>query len=239
MDYRHIIEKWNESRYLISMTPIEQVVRLGLDAGMNETSSVLDLCCGYGKMLSVWHETCGIRGVGVDRCGEFILEGKRLLAEKGIAESEVQLIEADIFAWKTDKRFDYVSLSGEDFGGVAGTIDLLAKYAKPEGKLIIGTRYSKVENPPQELIEFEGETLSLMQINRIVREKGYYITAMETDTNAEWERYIMWSARRNLAALRKNPDDDDIRAWCEKWYDTYFGFRREYEGYVTFVIERE
>lgn len=239
MDYTNIIEKWKESRYLISMTPVEQVVRLGLDAGMSETSAVLDLCCGYGKMLSVWHEVCGIRGVGVDCCGEFIAEGKRLLAEKGITENEVELIESDIFAWKTNEKFDYVSLSGEDFGGVAGTIDLLAGYAKPDGKLIIGTRYSKVDDPPKELIEFEGETLSLGRINRIVREKGYYITAMETDTNAEWERYIMWSARRHLAELRKDPVNERKREWCEKWYDTYFGFRREFEGYVTFVIERE
>lgn len=237
MDYTHIIDEWNESRYLISMTPVAQVVRLGLDSGMNGNSTVLDLCCGYGKMLSVWHETCGIRGVGVDICGEFIREGKRLLHEKGI--TSVELIESDIFQWKTDEKFDYVSLSGEDFGGVSGTIDLLAGYAKPDGKLIVGTRYSKVENPPQELTDFEGETLSLTQINRIVREMGYYITAMETDTDAEWERYIMWSARRNLAALRDNPADGRLRAWTEKWYDTYFGFRREYEGYVTFVIEKE
>ena len=151
----------------------------------------------------------------------------------------VDLIEADIFQWKTDRKFDYVSLSGEDFGGISGTIDLLAKYVQPDGKLIIGTRFSKVENPPKELIDFEGETLSLRQINQIVREKGYYITTMETDTNAEWERYITWSARRNLAALRKNPTDEQLRRWTEKWYDTYFSFRREYEGYITFVIEKE
>ena len=237
MDYKHIIDEWNENRYLISMTPIAQIVRLGMDSGMNGNSTVLDLCCGYGKMLSVWHETCGIHGIGVDICGEFIRKGRQLLMEKRI--TAVDLIEADIFQWKTDRKFDYVSLSGEDFGGISGTIDLLAKYVQPDGKLIIGTRFSKVENPPKELIDFEGETLSLRQINQIVREKGYYITTMETDTNAEWERYITWSARRNLAALRKNPTDEQLRMWTEKWYDTYFSFRREYEGYITFVIEKE
>ena len=172
MDYKHIIDEWNENRYLISMTPIAQIVRLGMDSGMNGNSTVLDLCCGYGKMLSVWHETCGIHGIGVDICGEFIRKGRQLLMEKRI--TAVDLIEADIFQWKTDRKFDYVSLSGEDFGGISGTIDLLAKYVQPDGKLIIGTRFSKVENPPKELIDFEGETLSLSQINQIVREKGYY-----------------------------------------------------------------
>ena len=137
-----------------------------------------------------------------------------------------------------DEKFDYVCLSGEDFGGFQGTIELLEKYVKPNGKLIIGTRYSKVDNPPQELIEFEGETLSLIEINRIVRSKDYYITSMAADTLAEWERYIMWSAKRHLNDLRKSPENQLLREWCDKWYDMYFNYRRPYEGYVTMVIEK-
>lgn len=236
MDHRNIIDRLTESSYLISMTPLESVVQLGFEAGMSPQHSVLDLCCGYGEMLSIWHEAFGIRGVGVDICGEFIRKGRELLAEKRI--SGVELIEADVTAWQTDEKFDFVCLSGEDFGGFSGTIALLKRYANPDGRLIIGTRYSKVEPTPRELTDFEGETLSLRQLNRIVREHGYYITSMATDTHGEWERYIMWSARRNLESLRAAPYDADLREWCDKWYDTYFDFRREYEGYVTMVMEK-
>ena len=236
MDYKNLIKKLKESEYLISMTPVERLVEIGYSAGMNNSSAVLDLCCSYGEMLKIWNEAFGVRGIGVDVCHEFIEAGKRRIAES--AASDITLIEADIFKWQMDEKFDYVCLSGEDFGGFQGTIELLEKYVKPNGKLIIGTRYSKVDNPPQELIEFEGETLSLNEINRIVRSKDYYITSMAADTLAEWERYSMWSAQRHLNDLRKSPENQLLREWCDKWYDMYFNYRRPYEGYVTMVIEK-
>ena len=131
-----------------------------------------------------------------------------------------------------------MSLSGEDFGGFQSTIELLEKFVKPNGKLIIGTRYSKVKVPPKELIEFEGETLTLTEINRIIRSKDYYITSMSADTQADWERYIMWSAKRHLNDLRQTQESQPLREWCDKWYDMYFNYRRPYEGYVTVVIEK-
>ena len=218
------------------MTPIERIAEIGYSAGMTDNSTVLDLCCGYGEMLKIWHEAFNIKGIGIDICGEFIQAGTKRIAESNI--SNITLIEADVFKWHTDEKFDYVCLSGEDFGGFKNTIELLEKFVRPNGKLIIGTRYSKVEIPPKELVEFEGETLPLTEINRIVRSKGYYITAMDTDTQAEWERYIMWSAKRHLNDLRKTPENQLHGEWCDKWYDMYFNYRRPFEGYVTVVIEK-
>ena len=236
MDTKTIIDNLNESKYLISMTPAEKVLEIGFACGMNQGASILDLCCGYGEMLKLWHQAFGCRGVGVDICAEFIAAGKARLRESGI--DAVLLLEQDVLTYETAEKFDYVCLSGEEFGGLAHSISLLEKYAKPQGKLIIGTRYAKTENPPAELLDFEGEMLSLGAINSIVREHGYYMTAMASDTDAEWERYIMWSARRHLEALRSNPEDKACEGWCEKWYDMYFRLRRPFEGYVTFVIEK-
>ena len=236
MDYKTMVENLTESKFLISMTPIEKILEIGFTCGMNSDSTILDLCCGYGEMLKVWHQAFGCTGVGVDICPEFIIDGSAHLQQEQI--KNVKLIEHDVLTWETDKLFDYVCLCGEDFGGFENTIKLLEKYVKPNGKLIIGTRFSKTENPPSELIEFEGETLSLRAINKIIRKHNYCITSMASDTDAEWERYIMWSARRHLDALRKNPYNENSKKWCDKWYDTYFEFRRQFEGYVTFVIEK-
>ena len=236
MDYKALINDIESSQHLISMTPIEKIVEIGYTSGMNSNSSVLDLCCGYGEMLKTWNEAFGIKGTGVDISTVFINEGEKRLQGAGI--KDITLICADVLEWKTDGKYDFACLSGEDFGGIEGTIHLLEKYSKPGGKLIIGTRFSRVENPPAELIEFEGETLPLKDIYHIFYENGYVITSMATDTHNEWERYIMWSARRNLAACKDNPDNPGLFEWCKKWYDTYFGFRRDYEGYGTFVIEK-
>ena len=192
---------------------------------------------GYGEMLKVWNQTFGCTGTGIDICSEFISIGKERLEREHIRG--VTLIEHDALTWGTSEKFDYVCLCGEEFGGFESTINLLQKYAKPNGKLVIGTRFSKVDPPPAELSDFEGETLSLQTINGIIRKNHYFITSVASDTDAEWERYIMWSARRHLDNVRNNPNDENGRAWCDKWYDTYFGFRRQFEGYVTLVLEKE
>ena len=236
MDYKEIINDIESSQHLISMTPIEKVVEIGYTAGMDSNSSVLDICCGYGEMLKIWNEAFGIKGTGVDISKEFINEGEKRL--KAAEIKDISLICADVLNWVTDKKYDFACLCGEEFGGIESTIHLLEKYIKPDGKLIIGTRYSRVDNPPAELIEFEGETLSLKNIYNVFYVNGYFITSMSTDTQNEWERYIMWSARRNLAAYKSNPENPSRLQWCKKWYETYFGFRRDYEGYGTFVIEK-
>lgn len=236
MDYQIQLEKLKESQFLISMTDIDSIIEIGFSSGMNASSLVLDLCCGYGEMLKIWNQAFGIRGIGVDICGEFIQQGQERLIEEGIAA--VTLIESDIFEWHADEKFDYVCLSGEEFGGLQSTIRLLEKFVKPSGKLIIGTRFSKAEHPPQELVDFEGELLSLSEIDAVFQSNGYFITAMASDTHHEWERYMMWSARRHLTELRKNAQDQSQMEWCKKWYDMYFRLRRLLEGYATFVIEK-
>ena len=236
MDYKEIISDVESSQHLISMTPAEKLVEIGYTAGMNSNSSVLDLCCGYGEMLKIWNKAFGIKGTGVDLSKEFLNEGEKRL--KAAEIKDISLVCADVRNWVTDGKYDFACLCGEEFGGIEGTIHLLEKYIRPDGKLIIGTRYSRVDNPPVELIEFEGETLSLKDIYHIFYANGYFITSMATDTQNEWERYIMWSARRNLAAYKNDPNDPGLLEWCKKWYETYFGFRREYEVYGTFVIEK-
>ena len=236
MDYYNQLNTMNESQFLISMTPVNGIVEIGLFSGMNNSSTVLDLCCEYGEMLKIWHEAFGIQGIGVDICGEFIRKGRERLVEQGI--TDVTLVESDIFQWSSNEKYDYACLSGEEFGGLQNTILLLEKFVKAGEKLIIGTRFSKVENPPQELIDFEGELLSLNQINNIFQLNGYFITAMVSDTHNEWERYIMWSARRHLEELRKDTKNLSQLEWCRKWYDMYFRLRRPLEGYATFVIEK-
>ena len=94
MDYHDQLNKINESHFLISMTPIDGILEIGLFSGMNNSSTVLDLCCGYGEMLKIWNEAFGIHGIGVDICGEFIRQGQKRLAEYGI--TDVTLIESDI-----------------------------------------------------------------------------------------------------------------------------------------------
>lgn len=241
MDYNEIINACEESKHLISMVPIERVVEFGWQIGLNESISVLDFCCGYGEMLKVWSEAFNISGTGIDREASFVKEGK-----KRLSDNRIDLVSGDIFAHDKTKKYDVVvctELSGGSpghrlFESFADGISFMEYFVKPSGKLVFGKLFSKFPNPPQELIDFDGELPTLDKIYDDVKRCGYYITAMVSDTTAQWERYIMWSANRDLERLRQNPNDKQIAVWLDKWYHIYFRYRRQYEGWGLFAIEK-
>jgi len=242
MDYTQILSACEERKHLVSMVPIEQVVELGFNIGLNENSRVLDFGCGYGTMLKIWNEAFGISGVGIDREAEFIKTGKARLAT-----DRIKLITGDMFGYDSNEKFDVVvctelscGTAGHDvpFNNLESGLSFLERFIKPGGKLVFGRLFSKVSNPPKELTDFDGELPTLGEIYGEAKSCGYYITAMETDTTAEWERYITWSAKRDLERLRQNPHDDALSVWIDQWYRIYFEYRRAYEGWGLFGIER-
>ena len=224
-----------ENNYLISMTPRNSIIEAGYVIGLNNNSNVLDLCCGYGEMLKIWNEQFGAKGIGVDVCEEFILTSTQRLADN----SDIELVQGDVLQYHADKKFDVVSMCGigDLFGGIEENIAILEKYVKPNGKLVIAECFLKNDNAPQELIDFEGKLYTLDEINNIFNSRGYYITYFSTGTNAEWERYIAWDARRTIQKIQENPSDAVAKAWLNKWYQMYFKYRRNYEGWGFFVIE--
>lgn len=241
MDYKQIIDACEESEHLISMVPVERVIEFGWQIGLNDSTSVLDFCCGYGEMLKLWSEAFNITGIGIDRESSFIETGLSRLSS-----GRVKLIADDIFGQNSGQKYDVVvctELSGGSpghrlFESFADGIVFIEQFVKSNGKLVFGRLFSKLPNTPQELIDFDGNLPTLNQIYIELKQLGYYITAMVSDTPAQWERYIMWSAKRDLERLRQNPNDEKTAAWLDKWYRIYFEYRHQYEGWALFAIEK-
>jgi len=230
--YKDRLEEMEDNAHLISMVPVEGILRLGFSLGLNKNTRVLDLCCGYGTMLKVWSEAFGISGVGVDRVKDFIKTGKARLRN-----DRVELLCGDVFKYKTREKFDVVVCSEFStglFDDFAQGIAYLEKFLKPGGVLVLGRLYSKIPEPPRELVEFDGPLPTLREIYEESRRRGYLITAMAGSTDAAWEQYIFRGAKQSLAALRRDPED----AWTNKWYRIYFDCRRPYEGWALFGLEK-
>ncbi|MTI70563.1 MAG: class I SAM-dependent methyltransferase [Firmicutes bacterium] len=235
MNYENIKKKCEESNYLISMVSVEEIIRLGYSMGLTEKSNVLDLCCGYGEVLKIWNEVFGIYGTGVDICNDFIIKGQKRLEKAQI--TKVKLIEDDVTQYTDNIKYDVVILS-ETFDSIENTINLGEKFLKSNGMLVYCKTYSKVSNPPQELVEFEGELLTLDDLNSRFNKLGYYITHMASDSVSDWERYITSEARKNINNIRNNPNDIKRKEWADKWYKMYFKYRRLYEGQALFGVEK-
>jgi ubiquinone/menaquinone biosynthesis C-methylase UbiE len=235
MNYKDSITKLEDSVHLISMVSVDEILRFGYSCGLSEQSKVLDLCCGYGTVLKIWSEAYGIRGVGIDINKEFLSKGASRLAESGI--DNIKLVYGDVLRYEDDTRYDVVICS-ETLGSIKDTLTLGEKFLKPHGILAYQKLYSKIVKPPQELVDFDEEVLPLSELNCIFNELGYYITHMASDSLGDWERYITWSAKHDIARLRENPNDVKTKQWIDKWYRMYFDYRRPYEGQALFGLEK-
>lgn len=225
-----------DNGYLISMVPVEELLRFGWEIGLDENSRVLDLCCGYGTLLKVWSETFGISGVGVDRNQEFLTIGEERLKKSGTGR--VKLVCGDVTVYQDERKYDVVVCS-ETFGSIPETLSLGERFLKPGGLLAYQKLYAKTENPPQELIDFDGEVLSLSELNDIFNGLGYYITSMASDSTGMWEKYVFnWSGRRDLLQLAENREDKALENRVRKWHNMYFKYRRQYEGQALFGLKR-
>lgn len=234
--YKDYIKTLEDNAYLISMVPIEELLRFGYEIGLNQHSKVLDLCCGYGTVLKVWSEAFGISGIGVDRDSKFITIGNERL-KKTVIEG-VRLVCEDVTTYQDTEKYDVVICS-ETIGSICDTLRLGEKFLKKGGIIAYQKLYSKVANPPKELIEFDREVLTLSKLNHIFNEVGYYMISMASDNDSAWERYVInWCGLNDINRLRKNPSNARLKKWIDKWYDIYFDYRRQYEGQALFGLQQ-
>ncbi|XMB86766.1 methyltransferase domain-containing protein [Mycoplasmatota bacterium WC44] len=240
MDYKNIIKEIELSKELISMVPLNRLVEVGYNLEMNKKTHVLDICCGFGAMLSIWNEAFSITGVGIDIFDQHIIKGNETLSKRNQL-SDIVLLEEDAKAYNTDVKYDVVSMVGEDlFRDIKKNIIHMEKYLSNNGSLIYGTPYKKQDNIPQELIDFEGNLLTLTELYNLFRDSGYVVTDFACCQTEEWDRYVAWSSRRDMDILYdKNSDINKSKLdWVDTWYKMHFEYRRPYEGFVMFVLRK-
>lgn len=235
-DYKDLLKMYEDEKYLVNMVSAQDIIRFGSWVGLNEKSRVLDLCCGYGTMLKIWREVFGITGIGVDRDAAFIETGRSRLPD-----SCINLICGDVLQYTDDEKYDIVvctELSTGLFGSFSEGAAFLEKFLKPCGTLVFGRLFSEIPNPPQELIDFDGPMPTLHEIHEEIRQCGYLVTSMASGDTASWERYIMRDSKISLEKIRKNSGDTGWAEWTDKWHRMYCNFRRPYEGWALFGIEK-
>ena len=234
-------ERIDDSKYLISMAPVEHIIEMGLFLGLNQYSKVLDLCCGYGTMLKILCQEYNINGKGIDISKEFIGIGTKRLEEANISR-KIILECNDIKNFK-DNDYDVVICTETYiFGSIENAINELKKYIKPNGKIIIGLLTSQEEKIPQELIDFDGINLYReIDVYEIFLKTGYAITYIARSTQNQWDKYFTWDSQRTVTAIRNAKtieEKDKSEAWLKKWYTMYARYRIKYEQWCLYSIEK-
>ena len=239
----------SEHRIHNPFTP-EKLALLGRVLRMKPGTTVLDLGSGSGEMLCTWARDYGFTGTGVDKCALFTEQAKARAVELGVAD-RVRFIHADASEYvtsDTEGPVDLVSCVGATWigGGVAGTVELLARSKRESGLMLIGEPYWRKSTPDQrtaELCEAQspGDFLVLPELLEQFGGLGYDVVEMVLADQDSWDRYqaSQWLTMRSW--LDAHPHDEmaeQVRRELRAEPAIYAQYTRELVGWGVFVLRR-
>lgn len=223
----------------------EKYATLGTALRMEPGTRILDLGSGSGEMLCTWARDYGITGLGIDMSQLFSEQAKHRTQELGVTD-RVTFIHDDATGYVADEKVDVAACVGATWigGGVAGTIELLAKSLRPGGIILIGEPYWLRMPPTEDIAKGCGATsisdfLLLPDLIGSFGNLGYDVVEMVLADQDGWDRYeaAKWLTMRRW--LEANPNDDyaeEIRAHLTSEPTRYATYTREYLGWGVFAL---
>ena len=226
------------------ITP-DKLATLGAALRLEPGTRVLDLGSGSGEMLCTWARDHGIVGTGIDMSPLFTEQAQRRAEELGVA-GQVKFIHGDAAGYVSGEKVDVAACVGATWigGGVAGTIELLARSLRTGGIILIGEPYWR-QLPPTEdvakgcLAHSISDFVLLPELVAFFGRLGCDVVEMVLANQDGWDRYeaAKWLTMRRW--LEANPQDEfakQVRAELDSEPLRYATYTREYLGWGVFAL---
>ena len=223
----------------------EKLATLGAALRLEPGARVLDLGSGSGEMLCTWARDHGITGTGVDLSLLFTEQARLRAEELGVA-GQVEFVHGDAAGYVSDEKADVAACVGATWigGGVAGTIELLARSLRGEGIILVGEPYWR-QLPPTEdvargcLATSIADFLTLPGLLASFGHLGCDVVEMVLAGQDDWDRYeaAKWLTMRRW--LEANPDDElaeEVRAKLTSEPERHATYTRDYLGWGVFAL---
>jgi SAM-dependent methyltransferase len=228
------------------ITP-DKLATLGAALRLERGALVLDLGSGSGEMLCTWARDYGIVGTGIDM-SQLFTEHARLRAEEFGVADRVTFIHGDAAGYVSDEKASVAACIGATWigGGVAGTIELLARSLRTGGIILVGEPYWR-QLPPTDAVakgcfaHAVSDFLMLPGLLASFGPLGYDVVEMVLADQDGWDRYeaAKWFTMRRW--LEANPGDEfakEVRTRLTSDPERYGTYTREYLGWGVFALMR-
>jgi SAM-dependent methyltransferase len=201
-------------------TPLK-LVALGQIMGLNQDSQVIDFGCAKAKALILWARYFGISGLGIELSEGFCTEATEQIVEEELTD-RIQIVchAGESYAYEPG-GYDVACCIGASFiwGGFRPALQALKHVIAADGQIVIGEPYYTQKELPQELVDFEGECHTEVELLDIIHEEGCKLVHI----------------------LRASSDDRDwyTAGWPYEWMRIYLEHMRSLHGWAMYLIRPE
>jgi ubiquinone/menaquinone biosynthesis C-methylase UbiE len=181
---------------------------------LNRGSTVLDIACGKGEMLTRLAERYEISGVGVDISPYFVADLKQKLEER-VPGAQIEILNMDGADYSPDQLFDLTMCIGASwvYQGHRGTLRALKAMTRPGGLVLVGEPFW-LKEPDEAYLAAENYTRKMFGTHYenvlIGEDEGLVPLYTLVSNRDDWDRYetLQWYATEKYTG--ENPDDPDV-----------------------------